>query len=65
MPKHGESRDHHYEDDHGNRVHVLCAFACQSVQERYCVGCDKWVKAEGVVGELRFMAEHGDHGDPK
>lgn len=60
-PRHGEQRDHHYEDDAGNRVHVFGAASVQSVSERYCAGCKTWVKAEGVVGELRFMAEHGDH----
>ncbi len=61
-PKHGETRDHHYEDDAGKRVHVFGSAAVQSVCERYCAGCKKWVTAEGVVGNLRFMAEHGEHG---
>jgi len=60
-PKHGSTRDHHYEDEKGQSVHVFGAAAVQSVCETYCAGCQKWVRTPGVVGPLKFMAEHGDH----
>jgi hypothetical protein len=61
-PKHGEMRDFHYEDEKGTRTHVFGGSGfLQSVNEKYCAGCKKWVRAEGVIGELKFMAEHGDH----
>lgn len=62
QPRHGESREHHFEDERGNHVHVFAVAAVQSVCETYCAGCNEWLKTEGVVGQLRFMAEHGDHG---
>ena len=61
MPTHGEQRDHHYEDEVGQTAHIFSGSAIQSVCERYCAGCKMWIKSEGVVGNLRFMAEHGDH----
>lgn len=61
-PKHGEMRDHHYESADGDRVHVFNPTCVKSVSERWCASCHTWVRAEGVVGELKFMAEHGDHG---
>ncbi len=60
-PQHGDSREHHYEDEAGNRVHVFGAGAVHSVCENYCAGCKTWVRVEGVTGALKFMAEHGDH----
>ena len=60
-PKHRDIRDHHYEDESGQRVHVFGAGAVQTVCETYCAGCKTWVKTEGVVGALKFMADHGEH----
>lgn len=61
MPQHGDTRDHHYGNEKGERTHVFDPATVQSAQERYCAGCAKWIRTEGVVGELRFMADHGDH----
>ena len=32
-----------------------------SVVDRYCAGCDRWVEERGVIGWIRWQAEHGDH----
>ncbi len=60
-PRHRDQRDHHYEDVAGERVHVFGAGGVVSVCERYCAGCDVWLAERGVLGALRFMADHGGH----
>jgi hypothetical protein len=57
-PKHGTVHDHHYENEAGQRVHVFGGGALQSVCHKYCAGCKKWIRVEGVMGNLRFMADH-------
>jgi hypothetical protein len=60
--KHGEIRDHHYEDESGQRAAISGpVVALHSVCETYCAGCKQWIRTEGVMGALKFMAEHDAH----
>jgi len=36
--------------------------AGRTVCERHCDKCNKWVECDGVIGGLKFIAEH-DSGD--
>jgi hypothetical protein len=61
QPRHGDSRNHHFETENGQRVHVRDLNCVQSVCERYCRGCRTWVETKGILGQFQFMAVHDEH----
>jgi hypothetical protein len=71
-PKHGATRHHGYKTIDGKPVEMLDARTGQvvysgpsssttvSVSETYCGHCKAWIQTNGVLGPLKFMAEHRD-----
>jgi hypothetical protein len=72
MPKHGDERNHHAEVKHGEPVTYrdartgeviyqgpVSSSSC-TVHERYCGHCETWVRVAGVLGFIKFCAEHDD-----
>lgn len=75
MPKHGDTRNERTVTEFGHRVELVvpddghavayagpaCAFA-YTIADRYCAHCETWIETTGILGRLRFIAEH-DSGD--
>jgi len=72
-PSHGDERNRSLVTEYGKPTQllddqglVICAgpmSACTTTQlERWCAGCERWVQVNGITGEIRWMAEHRDHG---
>jgi hypothetical protein len=70
-PKHGEVRHHGlrrvdgkettYEDKQGRLVYRGPTLpVVESVTETYCTHCKTWVQTNGIMGPLKYMAEHRD-----
>lgn len=36
----------------------------RTVVERWCAGCECWIKCDGIMGFLGWIAEHQDHAEP-
>lgn len=56
-PKHGQIKHHGYKttfSETGFSAHTV------SVVETYCSHCKEWVRTDGVLGPLTFMARHRD-----
>jgi phage host-nuclease inhibitor protein Gam len=74
--KHGEERNRRQETSEHGETEFLDATTgevvyrgsavshTRSVVERWCSGCQEWVKVDGIMGFFRFMAEHDPHRRP-
>ena len=69
--RHGEIHNHGMQTRHGESVEFLgpdgktvyqgpIASVTETVSETWCDHCKTWVKTNGVLGPIRFMAEHRD-----
>lgn len=53
----------HYKLEDGTTAYVGPGSSVTfSVFERWCENCSNWITVRGVIGSLRFMADH-DSGD--
>jgi len=50
--KHGEVRAHGIKEEPDGYA--------QSISETWCAHCKRWIRTDGVVGPLTFMAKHRD-----
>jgi hypothetical protein len=73
MPKHGDERNRQIVSDwtpaegilpDGSTVELGHGHT-RTVSERYCAGCGAWLRFEGVVGHLEWLALHRDDHAPK
>lgn len=72
-PFHGETRNHHSETSGSSPTEfrdattgevVFKGFGVtltQSVSEKWCEGCQKWITTKGVIGPIMWDAEHASH----
>ena len=66
--KHGEEKGHRQQTESfapkdwttldGQPVQVPGCTLTQSVCEKWCEHCQRWITIRGVMGEIRWMAEH-------
>lgn len=57
-PQHGDERNRREESEWtAPRPHTGHGLTV-SVSERWCATCQRWVEIRGVMGGLRWMAEH-------
>lgn len=73
MPNHGESRNHHTEKSEGSTTEYRDARTgevvykgptvtlTQSVSEKWCEGCQKWIPVRGILGVFAWDTEHEKH----
>jgi hypothetical protein len=74
-PKHGTERERRIEVEPSAEIALVDpmsgepvyvgpgSWVALSFSERWCESCDRWIEVLGVLGALRFMAEHDKHGD--
>lgn len=53
MSTHGATRNHRLHSE----VQQWSAYT-ETVEDRYCAHCQRWIEVRGVTGALRFMAQH-------
>lgn len=59
-PMHGEVVHYGYKTSINSEPGLMPIGFMESVTETWCAHCGSWVQTNGVLGPLRFMAEHGD-----